>query len=308
MEINLAIEPIGTSDSGQDVFLFKSQYDSVVDGPKEWRDLQTSSGVNFKWDPESTYIQKPPYFEDFQSNPETRSDIANARVLVYMEDSVTTDHISPAGSIPPSAPAGQILSGNDVPRREYNSFGSRRGNHDVMVRGTFGNIRLRNKLASDMEGDWTTHFPTEQLMRIYEASEQYREENVPLIIIAGKEYGTGSSRDWAAKGPMLLGVRTVIAQSFERIHRSNLIGMGVLPLVFKDGESAESLGLDGTESFNIPGVATSVEPSSTVSVTAISKDGKVTKFETLARIDTAIENEYYRHGGLLPYVLRQMIQ
>ena len=159
-----------------------------------------------------------------------------------------------------------------------------------------------------MEGDWTTHFPTEQLMRIYEASEQYREENVPLIIIAGKEYGTGSSRDWAAKGPMLLGVRTVIAQSFERIHRSNLIGMGVLPLVFKDGESAESLGLDGTESFDIPGVATSVEPSSTVSVTAISKDGKVTKFETLARIDTAIENEYYRHGGLLPYVLRQMIQ
>ena len=330
MDINLAVEPIGISDSGQNVFLkdiwpsqaeisetisaclqpemFKGQYDSVVDGPKEWQDLQTSSGVNFKWDPESTYIQKPPYFEDFQSNPKTRSEITNARVLVYMEDSVTTDHISPAGSIPPSAPAGQFLSGNDVPRREYNSFGSRRGNHDVMVRGTFGNIRLRNKLAPDMEGDWTTHFPTGQLMRIYEASEQYREENVPLIIIAGKEYGTGSSRDWAAKGPMLLGVRTVIAQSFERIHRSNLIGMGVLPLVFKGGESAESLGLDGTESFDIPGVATSVEPSSTVNVTATSQDGKVTKFETLARIDTAIENEYYRHGGLLPYVLRQMIQ
>jgi aconitate hydratase len=176
-----------------------------------------------------------------------------------------------------------------------------------MARGTFGNIRLRNKLVTDMEGDWTTHFPTEKVMRIYDASEKYRSEGVPLIVIAGKEYGTGSSRDWAAKGPMLLGVRSVIAQSFERIHRSNLIGMGILPLVFKNGDSAESLGLDGTEVFEIPGVANSVEPASTIEVKAVSNLGKITKFEVLVRIDTEIENQYYRHGGLLPYVLRQMM-
>ena len=196
---------------------------------------------------------------------------------------------------------------NDVPQWEYNSFGSRRGNHNVMARGTFGNIRLKNKLAFGMEGDWTTHFPSNEVMRIFDASEKYRSEGVPLIVIAGKEYGTGSSRDWAAKGPMLLGVRAVIAESFERIHRSNLIGMGILPLVFENGQSAKSLGLDGTETFDIAGVSNSVTPASKVEVLAISHSGKITKFKTLVRVDTEIENQYYKHGGLLPYVLRQMM-
>ncbi len=329
MDINLVDDPIGTSDKGDAVFLkdiwpsqsdiadtiascltpemFKEQYGSVVDGPDEWQQLTTSSGLNFQWDKESTYIQKPPYFDGFEIEPKLRPEILDARVLVYLEDSVTTDHISPAGSIPPSAPAGQFLLGNDVPRREYNSFGSRRGNHDVMVRGTFANIRLRNRLTPDKEGDWTKHFPSGDEMRIYEASEKYRSESVPLMIIAGKEYGTGSSRDWAAKGPMLLGVRAVIAESFERIHRSNLIGMGVLPMVFLNGDTAQSLGIDGTETFDFPDVANSVEPGAKINVIATSSSGKVTEFEVLVRIDTAIENEYYRHGGLLPYVLRQMI-
>ena len=288
--------------------MFKSQYSVVVDGSIEWQKLTTSSGMNFKWDKESTYIQNPPYFENFDTEPSNRTEISNARVLVYLGDSVTTDHISPAGSIPPSAPAGQFLLGSDVPRREYNSFGSRRGNHNVMVRGTFGNIRLKNKLNPDMEGDWTTHMPSGESMRIYEAAERYKSEEVPLILLAGKEYGTGSSRDWAAKGPMLLGVRAVIAESFERIHRSNLIGMGVLPLVFTNGDSAKSLGLDGTESFDILGVANSVTPSSNIEIVATTQSGEKIKFQVLCRIDTGIENEYYRNGGLLPYVLRQMIK
>ncbi len=329
MDINLIDDPIGQDQSGENVFLkdiwpsqndiaetisssltpemFQEQYNIVVDGPQEWQELSTSTGVNFKWDLESTYIQKPPYFENFSQEPQSKSEILNARVLVSVDDSVTTDHISPAGSIPPSAPAGQFLTSNDVPRQQFNSFGSRRGNHDVMVRGTFGNIRLRNNLVPDLEGDWTLHLPSKESMRIYEASEKYRDENVPLIILAGKEYGTGSSRDWAAKGPMLLGVRAVIAESFERIHRSNLIGMGVLPLVYQNGDSAKSLGLDGTETFDIPNVSNSVAPGSTVHVKATSDNGKVTEFDVLARIDTAIENEYYKHGGLLPYVLRQMM-
>ena len=329
IDVNLANEPIGKNDLGEDVFLndiwpsqndivdaisvcltpemFKEQYETVVDGPKEWQDLTTSTSLNFSWDEGSTYIQKPPYFEDFSKEIPFRSEITNCRVLVYLEDSVTTDHISPAGSIPPSAPAGQFLLGSDVPQWEYNSFGSRRGNHNVMIRGTFGNIRLRNKLVPEMEGDWTMHFPSNQVVRIYDASEKYKEQKIPLIIIAGKEYGTGSSRDWAAKGPMLLGVRVVIAQSFERIHRSNLIGMGVLPLVFEEGESAESLGIDGTEIFDIPDVSSSVKPASTIEVIATSTVGKITKFNVLVRIDTEIENEYYKHGGLLPYVLRKMM-
>ena len=329
VDVNLIEDPIGHDKSGTEVFLkdiwpsqediantisscltpemFQEQYNEVVNGPKEWQELETSSSLNFSWEKESTYIQKPPYFDNFSQTPSERSEIADARVLVYLEDSVTTDHISPAGSIPPSAPAGQFLLGNDVPRREYNSFGSRRGNHDVMVRGTFANIRLRNKLTPEMEGDWTIHQPSEEVMRIYDASEKYSSDEVPLIILAGKEYGTGSSRDWAAKGPMLLGVRAVIAESFERIHRSNLIGMGVLPLVFTGGQSAMSLGLDGTETYDLLGVANSVTPSSTIEISATSKAGEVTKFNVLARIDTEIENEYYRHGGLLPYVLRQMM-
>jgi len=329
VDTDLVHDPLGQDEAGTDVFLkdiwpsqsdiadtiadsltadmFKEQYGEVFDGSTEWQELPAPTGLNFNWDRQSSYIQEPPYFENFENEPTVRSEIKDARVLVGFGDSVTTDHISPAGAIPPSAPAGQFLVGSDVPRREFNSYGSRRGNHDVMVRGTFGNIRLRNKLTPDMEGDWTLHLPDREQMRIFDASEKYQAEGVPLIVLAGKEYGTGSSRDWAAKGPMLLGVRAAIAESFERIHRSNLIGMGVLPLVFINGDSADSLGLDGTESYDIPGVENSVEPGSNVTVTATAEDGKVTTFETLIRIDTAIENEYYRHGGLLPYVLRQMM-
>ncbi|HIF73341.1 MAG TPA: aconitate hydratase AcnA [Dehalococcoidia bacterium] len=329
VDTDLIHEAIGQDQQGEDVFLkdiwpsqsdiaetiaksltadmFKEQYAPVFDGSAEWQALPAPSGLNFNWDRESSYIQEPPYFDDFGDVPAVRSEITGAHVLVGFGDSVTTDHISPAGPIPPSTPAGQFLVGSDVPRREFNSYGSRRGNHDVMVRGTFGNIRLRNKLTPDMEGDWTIHLPDGEQMRIYDAAEKYKAEGVPLIVLAGKEYGTGSSRDWAAKGPMLLGVRAAIAESFERIHRSNLIGMGVLPLVFTNGDNADLLGLDGTETFDIPGVANSVEPGSTITVTATSTDGKVTEFETLVRIDTAIENEYYSNGGLLPYVLRQMM-
>ena len=329
VDTDLIREPLGQDQQGVDVFLkdiwpsqqdiadtiadsltadmFKEQYGQVFAGSPEWQELPAPTGMNFEWDRESTYIQEPPYFEDFGDEPTVRSEVMGARVLVGFGDSVTTDHISPAGAIPPSAPGGQFLVANDVPRREFNSYGSRRGNHDVMVRGTFGNIRLRNKLTPDMEGDWTVHLPDGEQMRIFEASEKYLAEGTPLIVLAGKEYGTGSSRDWAAKGPMLLGVRVVIAESLERIHRSNLIGMGVLPLVYTNGDTAESLGLDGTESYDVPGVGNSVEPGSNVTVTATSDDGKVTEFEALIRIDTAIENEYYRNGGLLPYVLRQMM-
>ncbi len=329
VDIDLVHEPLGQDEDGVDIYLkdiwpsqsdiaetiaesltaemFNEQYGEVFAGSAEWQDLPAPEGLNFKWDRESSYIQEPPYFDGFSAEPAVRSEIKGARVLVRFGDSVTTDHISPAGSIPPSAPAGQFLVGADVPRREFNSYGSRRGNHDVMIRGTFGNIRLRNKLTPDMEGDWTVHLPDGEKMRIFEASEKYRAEGVPLLVLAGKEYGTGSSRDWAAKGPMLLGVRVVIAESLERIHRSNLIGMGVLPLVYKNGDTAESLGLDGTETYDIPGVGNSVEPGSTVTISATAGDGKVTEFEALVRIDTAIENEYYRHGGLLPFVLRQMM-
>lgn len=326
---NLTHDSIGKDKLGKDVFLkdiwpsqndisdvisssltpsiFREQYEKVVDGPQEWQNLTTSSSLNFSWDNGSTYIQRPPYFDGFSKDLPLRSEISDARVLVYLEDSVTTDHISPAGSIPPKAPAGQFLLGSDVPQWEYNSFGSRRGNHNVMARGTFGNIRLKNNLAPGMEGDWTTHFPSNEVMRIFDASEKYKSEEIPLIVIAGKEYGTGSSRDWAAKGPMLLGVRAVIAESFERIHRSNLIGMGILPLVFKNGQSAKSLGLDGTETYDVPGGSGNLSPASKIEISAISKSGKVIKFEVLTRIDTEIENQYYKHGGLLPYVLRQMM-
>jgi len=329
VEHDLTTEPLGTGNDGEDVYLrdiwpsqneiaetvaksvnvemFSEQYAKVFSGPVEWQNLEAPVGELYKWEPGSTYIQRPPYFENFEMEPESRTGIEDARVLVKVGDSVTTDHINPAGSIPPSAPSGQFLAAADVPRREFNSYGSRRGNHYVMVRGTFGNIRLQNHLTPDVEGDWTLHLPDGERMRIFHASEKYADEGVPLIVIAGKEYGTGSSRDWAAKGPMLLGIRAVIAESYERIHRSNLVGMGIVPLQFQDGASADSLRLDGTETYDIPGLANSVEPGSVLTVTATSEGGVITKFETLARIDTAIENEYYRHGGLLPYVLRQMM-
>ena len=329
IDIDLTKDPIGADPNGNDIFLsdiwpsqneiaqtvasavgvdqFNDRYGAVYEGPDQWQDLESATGELFQWDPGSTYIQPPPYFEGFELEPEPRDGIENARVLVSVADSVTTDHISPAGSIPPSAPSGQHLIGNDVPRRAFNSYGSRRGNHNVMMRGTFGNIRLRNQLTPDHEGDFTVYHPTGETMRIFNAAERYREDGTPLIVIAGKEYGTGSSRDWAAKGPMLLGVRAVIAESFERIHRSNLIGMGVIPLQFTDGQSAQSLGLTGSESFTIEGVTGTVQPGSTLTVSATSEDGSTRTFDVLSRVDTAIEAEYYEHGGLLPYVLRQMI-
>ena len=330
IDIDLTSEPLGLDPDGAAVHLsdiwpsqdeiastvldavradqFEARYSSVNLGPEQWEELDAEQSERFNWDPGSTYIQLPPYFADTQIEPQPRSPVENARVLVRVGDSVTTDHISPAGSIPPSAPSGQHLIANDVPRRGFNSYGSRRGNHNVMMRGTFGNIRLRNLLAPDHEGDWTTHYPTGDIMRIYDASMRYQSDRVPLIVIAGSEYGTGSSRDWAAKGPMLLGVRAVIAQSFERIHRANLIGMGVLPLQFLSGESADSLGLSGEASYTILGIGDTVEPGATVTVCAKSDhDGSEKRFDVLTRVDTSIEAEYYRHGGLLPYVLRQML-
>ena len=330
IDIDLTQEPLGTDRQGNDVFLsdiwptqdeiastvleavqsdqFKNRYGNVNEGPEQWEILDADESDQFHWDGGSTYIQSPPYFDDFALEPAPRSSVDGARVLVQVGDSVTTDHISPAGSIPPSAPSGQHLISNDVPRRAFNSYGSRRGNHNVMMRGTFGNIRLRNLLAPDHEGDWTVHYPTGETMRIYDAAMRYQSEGVPLIVIAGAEYGTGSSRDWAAKGPMLLGVRAVIAESFERIHRANLVGMGVLPLQFLDGESSKSLGLSGEAQYTIRGVGATVEPGATLTVVATDDDGAVTEFDARVRVDTAIEAEYYRHGGLLPYVLRQMVQ
>jgi aconitate hydratase len=329
IDMDLANDPIGTGSNGKPVYLkdiwptqqeiadtvakcvtsdmFREQYGAVFTGPDKWRALDAPTGEQFKWDPGSTYIQKPPYFDGFTELPKARGEIANGRVLVMVGDSVTTDHISPAGSIPPSAPSGQFLVGADVPRRDFNSYGSRRGNHLVMERGTFGNIRLRNLLTPGHEGDWTQHLPDGEVMRIFEASQKYREEKTPLLVLAGREYGTGSSRDWAAKGPMLLGVRAVIAESYERIHRSNLIGMGVLPLQYMPGESADTLGLTGKEKFDIPGVEESVEPGAVMDVIARTDDGKETRFKVQSRVDTGVEAAYYKHGGVLPYVLRQMM-
>jgi aconitate hydratase len=268
--------------------------------------MQVPLGDIYQWDPKSTYIKMPPYFENMPKSPAPLADISGARVLAVLGDSVTTDHISPAGSIAVDSPAGKYLIANGVKPQEFNSYGARRGNHEVMVRGTFANIRLRNMLAPGTEGAWTLHLPDGEKMYIYDAAVKYREEGVPLIIIAGKEYGSGSSRDWAAKGPRLQGIRAVIAESYERIHRSNLVGMGILPLEFKAGENRESLGLTGHEVFETEGVA-SVSPKKTVTVRAKSPDGSVKAFNATVRIDTPEEISYYQHGGILQYVLREML-
>ena len=296
-----------TIENSLDSKMFIDEYKSVFEGPEEWKILSSTKSDKFKWENDSTYIQKPPYFENFDQKLPEKIKIKDSRCLVILGNSVTTDHISPAGSIPQSAPSGQLLISSDVPRFEFNSYGSRRGNHNIMVRGTFGNIRLRNQIVED-EGDWTIHFPTNEKMRIYEASELYQKDNVPLIVIAGKEYGTGSSRDWAAKGPALLGVKVVIAESFERIHRSNLVGMGIVPLQFINNENFEILNLDGSEFFEFEGLESSITPNSEINVTAKKNDGTILKFKTLLRIDTQIEAEYYYNGGLLPYVLRKMVR
>ncbi len=331
MDFDFETEPLGTSEDGTEVFLkdiwpspqevqetiassinremFTSDYADVFAGDEHWRSLDTPEGDTFAWDGESTYVRKPPYFEGMGVQPEPVVDITGARVLAKLGDSVTTDHISPAGSIKPDSPAGKYLAEHGVARKDFNSYGSRRGNHEVMIRGTFANIRLRNQLLDGVEGGFTKNFLTGEQDTIFDAAQDYQAKDIPLVVLGGAEYGSGSSRDWAAKGTLLLGVRAVIATSFERIHRSNLIGMGVLPLEFPDGKSADDLGLDGTETFDISGVTAMNDGDTpeTVKVTATKEDGSTVEFDAVVRIDTPGEADYYRNGGILQYVLRQLV-
>jgi aconitate hydratase len=285
--------------------MFKREYSRIFEGDEHWKAMDAPTGPIFAWDPASTYVKEPPYFEGFAPKPAPLTDIEGARVLAMLGDSVTTDHISPAGAIPVDSPAGRYLVEHGVDRFDFNSFGARRGNHEVMERGTFGNIRLRNALAS-REGYFTRHFPDGSETTIFEAAKRYESEGVPLVVLAGKEYGTGSSRDWAAKGPLLLGVRAVIAESFERIHRSNLVGMGILPLQFAANENAERLGLTGRERFTILGLGT-LKPGQVFEVEAVDDEGKTARFSARSRVDNDTEVGYLHHGGILPLVLRQLI-
>ena len=300
-----------TIESSVDADMFTSRYKDVFAGDQRWRNLNTPTGDTFAWDQNSTYVRRPPYFENMPAQPKPVTDIANARVLAKLGDSVTTDHISPAGSIKPDSPAGKYLSDNGVQKADFNSYGSRRGNHEVMIRGTFANIRLKNQLLDGVEGGFTRDFTKANAPQttIYDASVAAAEAGIPLVILAGKEYGSGSSRDWAAKGTALLGVRAVIAESYERIHRSNLIGMGVLPLQFPSGKTADSLGLTGTEVFGISGITELNEGKTpkTVKVTAAKEDGTKIEFDAVVRIDTPGEADYFRHGGILQYVLRSLL-
>jgi aconitate hydratase len=329
VETDLTREPIGTGPDGSPVYLrdlwpsaeevqaavadaispeqFKREYGRIFAGDEHWNSLPSPTGPMFAWDAASTYVREPPFFEGLGPEPSKPEDVIDARVLVKVGDSITTDHISPAGAIKPDSPAGKYLIEHGVEQRDFNSYGSRRGNHEVMMRGTFANVRLRNELAPGTEGPWTTHFPSSEVMAVFDAALRYREEGMPLLIIAGKEYGSGSSRDWAAKGPALLGVRAVLAESFERIHRSNLVGMGVLPLQFAEGQSAASLGLSGRESFTIGGLAGGIEPKQEVTVWARLEGGSEVSFPATVRIDMPAEVDYYRHGGILQMVLRQML-
>jgi len=329
VDIDLVSEPLGYDPNGSPVYLrdiwptqeevaqtvtanvdsamFADGYRDVFAGEERWQGLPAPEGDLYEWDSDSTYVQEPPYFDGLTPEPAPVQEIRGARVLALLGDSVTTDHISPAGSIARNGSAGAYLIEKGVKPVEFNSFGARRGNHEVMMRGTFGNIRLRNGVTPEREGSWTVHFPTGEVVSIYDAATRYQAEGTPLLVLAGQEYGSGSSRDWAAKGVLLLGVRGVIAQSFERIHRSNLVGMGVLPLQFLPGEGAESLGLSGDETFDIEGVAEGLRPRQTVHVRARREDGSEIAFDTTARIDSPMEVEYYRHGGILPMVLRQLL-
>jgi aconitate hydratase len=326
MDLDLTSEPLGQGSDGRPVYLsdlwpspaeidavvrsavaaemFTRDYADVFAGDERWQDLDVPPGELFGWDPESTYVRRPPYFDGMPASPAPLADIRGARVLAMLGDSVTTDHISPAGAIKTDSPAGQYLASHGVERRDFNSYGSRRGNHEVMIRGTFANIRLRNLLAPGTEGGVTVKLPEGTQTSIYEASRSYLDEGTPLLVLGGKEYGSGSSRDWAAKGTALLGVRAVLVESFERIHRSNLIGMGVLPLQFKPGENAESLGLSGHEVFDVVGIEAMTDgpPPREVTVRA---DGR--EFRAVVRIDTPGEAEYFRHGGIMQYVLRSLL-
>lgn len=333
MDFDFENDPLGQDDDGNDVYLrdiwpdptevqqiidasvstdqYSNEYGTIFDGDDRWKNLDTPTGDTFEWDEASTYVRKPPYFEGMTMDPDPVEDVENARVLLKLGDSVTTDHISPAGSFKSDTPAGKYLIENGVERKDFNSYGSRRGNHEVMIRGTFANIRIKNELLDGVEGGFTRDFTQGgEQSTVYDAAQNYAAEGTPLVVLGGKEYGTGSSRDWAAKGTRLLGVKAVIAESFERIHRSNLIGMGVLPLQFPEGESHSSLGLDGTESFTITGVTEINEGKTpkTVHVAATAQDGTTTEFDADVRIDTPGEREYFRNGGILQYVLRNLVR
>jgi len=285
---------------------FKSEYDKIFDGDEFWQKLAVMESTTFVWDKKSTYIKKPPYFDGFTLDPAKPTDIANANALLLLGDTVTTDHISPAGAIPENYPAGKYLIDHDVDPQDFNSYGSRRGNHEVMIRGTFGNIRIKNKLVAPKEGSYTVKFPGRDQKFVYDAAMEYKAEQKPLVVLSGKEYGTGSSRDWAAKGTGLLGMKAIIAESYERIHRSNLVGMGVLPLIFREGDSWESLGLDGSETYSITGIK-NMKPRKILQVKAVKEDGSKVNFEVIARLDTEVDVDYFENGGILPNVLRKIL-
>ncbi|MGD8760635.1 MAG: aconitase family protein, partial [Anaerolineales bacterium] len=329
VDIDLLNQPLGYDQDGEAVFLrdlwpsqeetrrvvertldpqsFRQRYADVFTGNPTWNDIAVSEAELYRWDQSSTYIQEPPFFFELGAEGPPPADILGARTLALLGDSVTTDHISPAGAIPANSPAGSYLIERGVQPRDFNSFGSRRGNHHVMTRGTFGNIRLKNLLVPGIEGGVTIHLPSLEQMSVYQAATRYREEGVPLILVAGKEYGSGSSRDWAAKGTSLLGVRAVLAESYERIHRSNLIGMGVLPLEFVPGQNFETLGLSGYEAFDIKGIGEAMQTGAMLTVLATQQDGSTVEFEVRSRIDTSIEKDYYRNGGILHTVLQSML-
>jgi aconitate hydratase len=330
---DLVTEPLGNDRQGNPVYLrdiwpssqevdetvkqcidsemFRSNYESISEGDEYWQRLKVPHGDTYAWDPNSTYIKKAPYFADMPPHPQPVKDIVGARVLAWLGDSVTTDHISPAGSIKQNSPAGKYLVEHGVKPVDFNSYGSRRGNHEVMVRGTFANVRLRNKLAPGTEGGVTRYLLSNEVMSIFDASMKYQQQHTPLIVLAGKEYGSGSSRDWAAKGPKLLGIHAVIAQSYERIHRSNLVGMGILPLQFIAEEDADALGLNGEEKFDVVGLRQMLDSKFTsgrhIRVKATHPDGSCVEFEATVRIDTPQEILYYQHGGILQFVLRQLL-
>jgi aconitate hydratase len=329
VNINLVEDPLGTGSDGKPVFLrdiwptseeidatmgravtsdlYDKEYSRIFDGDEHWQKLDAPTGAMYQWKADSTYVREPPFFQDLAAEPPAPQDVSGARVLAVLGDSITTDHISPAGNIARTSPAADYLRANGVDPRDFNTYGARRGNHEVMVRGTFANIRLRNALAQGREGGYTEYIPSGEVVSIYEASMRYQSEGTPLLVIAGKEYGSGSSRDWAAKGTALLGVRAVIAESYERIHRSNLVGMGVLPLQFANGENAQSLGLTGREAYWVDGISTDLRPHKEIAVTARGDDGTEKRFTVIARLDSDTDVQYYRNGGVLPFVLRQLL-